>query len=89
MVALAAVLLLVVPLVLLLFAFWVWMLIDCATHEPSEGNDKIVWMIVILFAHWLGAAIYFFVRRPKRLELERVAARQAESAVTSSTAPEP
>jgi len=21
--------------------FWVWMLIDCATKEPSEDNDKI------------------------------------------------
>ena len=74
MFALAALLLLVVPVVLLLFAFWVWMLIDCATNEPSEGNDKIVCIMVILFAHWLGATIYFFVRRQKRLELQRAAA---------------
>lgn len=47
--------------------FWVWMLIDCALHEPSEGNDKLVWILVILFAHFIGALIYFLVRRPSRL----------------------
>ncbi|SFM80552.1 PLDc N-terminal domain-containing protein [Methanolobus profundi] len=49
--------------------FWVWMLIDCATKEPSEGNDKLIWIIVIIFTHLLGALIYFLVRRPKRIEM--------------------
>ena len=48
---------------------WVWMLIDCATKEPSEGNDKIIWMLVILFTHVIGALIYYFVRRPQRMQL--------------------
>ncbi len=48
--------------------FWLWMLIDCAMKEPSEGNDKLIWIIVIVFTHFLGALIYFFVRRPKRIE---------------------
>jgi hypothetical protein len=48
--------------------FWIWMLVDCATKEPSEGNDKIIWIIVILLAHLLGALIYYLVRRPKRIE---------------------
>ena len=48
---------------------WVWMLIDCATREPSDGNDKIIWMLVILFSHLLGALIYYFVRRPQRILL--------------------
>lgn len=54
---------------LLSFAFWVWMLVDCITNEPSHGNDKLVWLIVILLANFVGAAIYFFVRRPRRMEL--------------------
>jgi hypothetical protein len=87
MVLLAVLFLLVGPVLLLLFAFWLWMLIDCATNEPSEGNDKIVWIIVILFAHWIGAAIYFFVRRPKRLELQRAAARKAEATEAGTVAP--
>ena len=46
--------------------FWIWMLIDCVTKEPSKGNDKLIWVLVILLTGFLGAAIYFFVRRPKR-----------------------
>jgi hypothetical protein len=47
--------------------FWIWMLIDCATKESSQGNDKIVWIIVIALTHLIGAAIYFLVRRPTRM----------------------
>ena len=52
--------------VLLGFIFWVWMLADCAANEPDEGNTKIVWVIIIIFANIVGAAIYYFVRRPER-----------------------
>jgi hypothetical protein len=47
---------------------WIWMLIDCATKEPSEGNDKIGWILVIALTHWIGALIYLLARRPKRIE---------------------
>ena len=46
---------------------WSWMLADCAVNEPREGNDKVVWVIIILFTHVFGAALYLFLRRPKRL----------------------
>jgi hypothetical protein len=46
---------------------WIWMLVDCATNEPSAGNEKIVWILVILFTHLLGALIYLLIRRPERI----------------------
>jgi len=49
-------------------AFCIWMLVDCLKNEPSEGNDKIVWLLVILLLQGLGALIYFFVRRPERIK---------------------
>ena len=52
---------------LLSMLFWSWMLADCAINEPREGNDKIVWVIIILFTHVFGAGLYLFVRRPRRL----------------------
>lgn len=58
--------LIMLPLVALLVAFWIWMLVDCATKEPSAGNDKLIWILIIVFAHWIGALIYYFVRRPER-----------------------
>lgn len=45
--------------------FRIRMLIDCATNARLEGTPKIVWLLVILFLHVLGAVIYFAVGRPK------------------------
>lgn len=61
--------LVILPVMVLATAFWIWMLVDCATKEPSQGNDKLIWILVIIFTHWLGALIYFFVRRPERKRL--------------------
>ena len=46
--------------------FWIWALVDCATKERSD-NDKLVWVIIIVFTHLIGALIYYFVRRPARM----------------------
>jgi hypothetical protein len=51
------------------FAFWLWMLVECLTREPSEGNDKLIWALVIIFVvPPVGAAVYFFIRRPERIQ---------------------
>jgi multisubunit Na+/H+ antiporter MnhB subunit len=47
--------------------FWIWALIDCATKEPNEGNQKVVWILVIVFTHFLGAVLYVLIRRPDRV----------------------
>ena len=46
---------------------WVWMLIEVLTKEPDEGNDKVVWLIVVLLLGHLGGIIYFVARRPQRI----------------------
>ena len=46
--------------------FWVWMLVDCLKNEDAEGNDKLIWILVIILTNWIGALIYFCVRRPER-----------------------
>jgi cytochrome c oxidase assembly factor CtaG len=51
--------------VLLAFIFWIWMLIDCVQNERLASTEKIVWVLVILFLHGLGALIYFLVGRKK------------------------
>ena len=37
------------------------------TREPSEGNDKLVWILLIVLLGFLGALLYFFIRRPQRI----------------------
>jgi hypothetical protein len=49
--------------------FWIWMIIDCATNEPSINNDRLMWLLIIIFVHLVGALIYYFVRRPERIRL--------------------
>lgn len=49
--------------------FWIWMLVDCLMNEPSEGNDKIIWAVVIVLTTVLGAILYFIFRRPQRKRL--------------------
>mgnify|MGYP002528722517 CR=1 FL=1 len=67
----------IIPILLLLVStglglaavgFWIWALVDCLTKESSEGNDKIIWILVILLLSWVGALIYLFVRRPQRIK---------------------
>ena len=57
------------PLVLLiiaisLFVFWILMLIDAIKHSPEKL--KIVWVLVIIFTHIVGALIYYFIEKRPR-----------------------
>jgi prolipoprotein diacylglyceryltransferase len=52
--------------IIVAFVLWIWMLVDCITKEPSEGNDKIVWILVVALTGIIGALIYLFYRRPQR-----------------------
>lgn len=59
--------LLLVEIGILSMVFWVWMLVDCATKEPDEGNSKVAWTLIIVFTHLIGSALYLFIRRPQRI----------------------
>ena len=64
-----AVMELLVPLLALCgFLFWLWMLIDCATNESNQGNDRLVWVVIIIFTNIIGTFIYWAVRQPQREE---------------------
>jgi hypothetical protein len=54
------------PLVLALTAFWIWMLISAVQNKGLGDGEKIAWVLVIVLLHLLGAIIYFFVGHPKR-----------------------
>jgi hypothetical protein len=56
----------VVPVALALFVFWIWMLISAVQNQGITEGEKIAWVLVIVFLHWLGALVYFFVGHPKR-----------------------
>ena len=53
----------IVPL--LASIFWIWMLIDCMQRPFKDKTDKVVWILVLIFTHIIGALIYFFVIKRK------------------------
>lgn len=46
-------------LAMLLLAFWIWMIIDCAKRKFKNDVEKIVWIIVIVLGQWIGSLVYF------------------------------
>lgn len=52
-------------------AFWIWMLVDCIVNEPKDKSDNmlLIWVLVLIFTHVIGAVIYYLVRRPERKRL--------------------
>jgi hypothetical protein len=58
--------LVLLPLAFLAFAFWIWMLIDAIQNKGLTDGEKIGWVIAIALLHWLGGLLYFFIGRPKR-----------------------
>ncbi|MEM5799685.1 MAG: PLDc N-terminal domain-containing protein [Candidatus Aenigmatarchaeota archaeon] len=51
---------------LLIFAvvFWFWMLVDCLSRKRFD--DKLVWVIVLIFLNLLGALLYYFIVKRKK-----------------------
>jgi len=52
------------PIFLILFAFWLWMLIDCAKRE---FDDKALWIILLIFLNFIAAILYFFIVKRKNV----------------------
>ena len=57
--------LLVAVIGLVTTAFWLWMLVDCLTNQRLGDTEKIIWVLVLLFSHVIGATLYFFIARGK------------------------
>ncbi len=47
---------------------WIWMLVEVLTRETDEGNNRLIWALVIVFTHWVGALIYVLARRRERVQ---------------------
>jgi prolipoprotein diacylglyceryltransferase len=43
--------------------FWIKMLIHCIKNPALNDTQKIVWVLVILFTHLIGALIYYILVR--------------------------
>lgn len=51
---------------LLLLVFWIWMLVSAIQNRGLTDGEKVAWVIAIVFLHFIGAVLYFFIGHPKR-----------------------
>jgi hypothetical protein len=56
----------ILPIAILLFVFWIWMLISAIQNKGLTEGEKIAWVLVIVLLHFLGALLYLFIGHPKR-----------------------
>jgi hypothetical protein len=53
-------------LALCLAVFWIWMLVDAIQNKGLSDGEKVGWVLAIVFLHFLGSLLYFFIGHPKR-----------------------
>ena len=51
---------------LLIFALWVWMLVDAITNNGLNNAERLAFVLLVFFLPFIGSLVYFFVGRPKR-----------------------
>ncbi len=42
---------------------WIWAIIHCIQNRRLSDGEKILWILLIIFTHFIGAVIYFAVGR--------------------------
>ena len=57
--------LLLIPIGIATFAFWIWMLVHAIQNKGLTDGEKVGWVLAIALIHFLGALLYFFIGRPK------------------------
>mgnify|MGYP001587880715 CR=1 FL=1 len=48
---------------ILIFAFWIWMIVDIAKRSFKNSVEKILWIVVIVLGGWVGALVYLLIIR--------------------------
>ena len=56
------------PVLLLLIAFWVYSIVDCALLSPTRhrGVNKPVWILIVVLLPVLGGILWFIVGRGRQ-----------------------
>ena len=47
------------------FVLFLWALIDVIRRQFTNPNDKILWIVLIIFIGWIGPILYLIIGRKK------------------------
>ena len=48
-------------MIIVSFGFWIFALIHLLMNKAIQGTEQIVWLLVVILLHALGAVLYFFI----------------------------
>ncbi len=52
-------------LAIFLMVFWILMIVDCAKRKGLTEGERVAWILVLVFLHFIGATIYYFAVKRK------------------------
>lgn len=55
----------IIALCIAAFVFWIMMLIDCIKREFKDSNEKVIWVLLMIFLHVLASILYYFIVKAK------------------------
>jgi hypothetical protein len=55
-----------IALAVFLCVFWIMMLVSAIQNKGLTDGEKTGWVLAIVFFHFIGSLLYFFIGRPKR-----------------------
>ena len=47
----------------LVLAFLIWMIVDCAQRRFRNKAEKWIWIVLMVLTNWVGAIIYYIAVR--------------------------
>ncbi|QXP78711.1 PLDc N-terminal domain-containing protein [Winogradskyella sp. HaHa_3_26] len=56
-------------LVLLSIGLWIYCLIDILKNKFVQ-NDKLIWILVIIFIPFIGSLLYLFIGKNEKMKLD-------------------
>ncbi len=57
--------LLILGLLVFLTVFWILMIVDCAKRKKLSDSERVAWILILVFLHFIGATIYYFAVKKK------------------------
>jgi hypothetical protein len=45
--------------------FWIFMIVDVAQRQFPNHDDRVLWILVVVLAGFIGAIVYYFVVKHK------------------------
>ena len=53
-------------LAVLALGIWIWALVDAIQNPALDGNQRLIWILVIVLTQFIGAMIYLIVGRSRK-----------------------